>query len=150
MPIAAGLGIVAAIMKFAGYRDATRRRVTGIAVRFRLVDLLPSKMEEWEGISEHVPFDMASLHLTNWVGNVIMPTLAAFFFIIAILHFSRGLAHYPTMYGGFLCLMGSGLVKSTRDLHPAEELERPRRVLGFTRHAGELDCERHHAALCGS
>jgi len=51
------------------------------------------------------------LNLTNWVGNVILPTLAGLFFVLAILRFSRGLAHSPAMYGGFLCLMGSGLVR---------------------------------------
>ena len=51
------------------------------------------------------------LNLTNWVGNVILPTLAGLFFVFAVLRFSRGLAHSPAMYGGFLCLMGSGLVR---------------------------------------
>ncbi len=52
------------------------------------------------------------LNLTNWAGNVILPTLAGLFFAIAILRFSRGLAYYQSMYGGFLCLMGSGLVRA--------------------------------------
>ena len=57
-------------------------------------------------------FSNGILSLTNWVGNVILPTLAGLFFVIAVLRFSRGLAHYPAMYGGFLCLMGSGLVRA--------------------------------------
>ena len=57
-------------------------------------------------------FSNGILNLTNWVGNVILPTLAGLFFVIAVLRFSRGLAHYPAMYGGFLCLMGSGLVRA--------------------------------------
>ena len=52
------------------------------------------------------------LNLTNWAGNVILPTLAAVLFIVAILRFSRGQAYYQAMYGGFLCLMGSGLVRA--------------------------------------
>ena len=52
------------------------------------------------------------LNLTNWTGNVILPTLAAVFFIVAILRFSRGQAYYQAMYGGFSCLMGSGLVRA--------------------------------------
>jgi len=51
------------------------------------------------------------LNLTNWAGNVILPTLAGLFFVLAVLRFSRGLAYYPAMYGGFLCLMASGLVR---------------------------------------
>ena len=52
------------------------------------------------------------LHLTNWAANVILPTLAGLFFAIAILRFSRGLAYYQQMYGGFLCLLGSGVVRA--------------------------------------
>jgi hypothetical protein len=51
------------------------------------------------------------LNLTNWAGNVILPTLAGLFFVLAVLRFSRGLAYSPAMYGGFLCLMASGLVR---------------------------------------
>src|ERR1039458_2881807 len=59
-----------------------------------------------------VSFSNGILNLTNWVGNVILPTLAGLFFVLAVLRFSRALAHYPAMYGGFLCLMGSGLVRT--------------------------------------
>jgi len=59
-----------------------------------------------------VSFYNGILNLTNWTGNVILPTLAAVFFVIAILRFSRGLGYYQAMYGGFLCLMGSGLVRA--------------------------------------
>ena len=52
------------------------------------------------------------LNLTNWTGNVILPTLAAVFIIVAILRFSRGQAYYQAMYGGFFSLMGSGLVRA--------------------------------------
>ena len=57
-------------------------------------------------------FSNGILNLTNWVGNVILPTLAGLFFVIAVVRFSRGLTHYSAMYGGFLCLMGSGLVRA--------------------------------------
>jgi len=59
-----------------------------------------------------VSFYNGILNLTNWTGNVILPTLAAVFFAIAILRFSRGHSYYQMMYGGFLCLMGSGLVRA--------------------------------------
>ena len=52
------------------------------------------------------------LNLTNWGGNVILPTLAGLFIAIAILQFSRGTAYSHAMYGGFLCLMASGLLRA--------------------------------------
>ena len=54
------------------------------------------------------------LNLTNWAGNVIMPTLGALFIGIAILQFARGQHQvYSTWaYGGMLCLMVSGLLRA--------------------------------------
>jgi hypothetical protein len=44
-------------------------------------------------------FDNGMLHLANWVGNVIMPTIAAVFIIMAILQFSKGQEFSHSMYG---------------------------------------------------
>jgi len=52
------------------------------------------------------------LHLTNWAGNVMMPTLAGLFFAIGIINFSRGREYSHPMYGGLLCLMVSGLLRA--------------------------------------
>src|SRR6266478_4263701 len=52
------------------------------------------------------------LNLTNWAGNVILPTLAALFIAVAIIQFSKGSAYSHAMYGGFLCLMASGLLRA--------------------------------------
>ena len=52
------------------------------------------------------------LNLTNWAGNVILPTLAALFIAIANIQFSRGTAYTHAMYGGFMCLMASGLLRA--------------------------------------
>jgi hypothetical protein len=54
------------------------------------------------------------LNLTNWAGNVIMPTLGALFIGIAILQFARGQhqAYSTWAYGGMLCLMVSGLLRA--------------------------------------
>jgi hypothetical protein len=52
------------------------------------------------------------LNLTNWAGNVILPTLAGLFFAIAILRFARSESYVTAMYGGFLCLMASGLLRA--------------------------------------
>jgi len=43
---------------------------------------------------------------------VILPTFAGLFFAIAILRFARSESYVAPMYGGFLCLMASGLLRS--------------------------------------
>ena len=60
----------------------------------------------------NMSFDHGILHLANWVGNVIMPTLAAAFIIIAILQFSKGQEFAQSMYGALACLMVSGLTRA--------------------------------------
>jgi hypothetical protein len=57
-------------------------------------------------------FDHGFLHLANWMGNVIMPTLAAVFLIAAIIQFSKGHEFSHSMYGAFACLMVSGLARA--------------------------------------
>lgn len=57
-------------------------------------------------------FTNGMLHLTNWVGNVILPTLAGLFFALAILRFARSESYGPAMYGGLLCLLVSGLLRA--------------------------------------
>ena len=57
-------------------------------------------------------FTNGILNLTNWAGNVILPTLAGLFFAIAILRFVRSESYTAAMYGGFLCLMVSGLLRA--------------------------------------
>ena len=52
------------------------------------------------------------LNLTNWSGNVILPTLAGLFIAIAIIQFSKGKEYAHAMYGGFMCLMASGLLRA--------------------------------------
>ncbi|HZR05358.1 MAG TPA: hypothetical protein VFA61_05985 [Candidatus Udaeobacter sp.] len=57
-------------------------------------------------------FDHGILNLANWVGNVIMPTLAAVFIINAILQFSKGQDFAHSMYGALAALMISGLTRA--------------------------------------
>lgn len=57
-------------------------------------------------------FDTGLLHLANWMGNVIMPTLAAVFIMIAIIQFSKGHEFSYSMYGSLACLMVSGLSRA--------------------------------------
>jgi hypothetical protein len=57
-------------------------------------------------------FDQGVLCLANWLGNVIMPSLAAVFIILAIVEFSKGQDFAHSMYGALACLMVSGLVRA--------------------------------------
>ena len=50
-------------------------------------------------------------NFTNWLGNVILPTLAGLFFAIAVFRYARGRSHGYAHWAGFLCLMVSGLVR---------------------------------------
>ncbi len=51
------------------------------------------------------------LNLTNWLGNVIMPTLAGLFFAAAIYTFSKGLHWSRYAHAGFASLMCSGILR---------------------------------------
>ena len=51
------------------------------------------------------------LNLTNWVGNVIMPTMAGLFAAAAIYHFSKGRQYQNLVYAALASLMCSGLVR---------------------------------------
>jgi hypothetical protein len=57
-------------------------------------------------------FDHGILNLANWAGNVIMPTLAAVFIIIAILQFSKGQEFAHSIYGALGSLTISGLARA--------------------------------------
>jgi len=56
-------------------------------------------------------FDGGMLNLTNWVGNVIMPTLAGLFGAAAIYRFSKAHPWQHLAWAGFAALMCSGLVR---------------------------------------
>ncbi len=60
----------------------------------------------------NMSFDNGILNLANWTGNVIMPTLAGLFIVMAILQFSRGHEFSHAMYGALACLMVSGLTRA--------------------------------------
>jgi hypothetical protein len=55
-------------------------------------------------------------NLSNWFGNVILPTLAGLFFVVAVLRFSRNSSHQHPMYAGFAALMVSGLLRGIERL----------------------------------
>ena len=57
-------------------------------------------------------FENGIVNLTSWLGNVILPTLSGLFFAIAIARFVGPGSHQGWMYGGLLCLMASGVLRS--------------------------------------
>jgi hypothetical protein len=52
------------------------------------------------------------LNLTNWLGNVIMPTMAGLFAAAAIYHFSKGRHYQHVGYAALASLMCSGLLRA--------------------------------------
>src|SRR4029450_9457522 len=52
------------------------------------------------------------LHLTNYLGNVIMPTLAGLLFVVAIIRYSKGYPWNYSMWGAVASLMVSGLLQA--------------------------------------
>jgi len=57
-------------------------------------------------------FENGIVNLTSWLGNVILPTLSGLFFAIALIRFVGGGQHQSWLYGGFLCLMVSGILRA--------------------------------------
>ena len=114
MPIAAVLALVGAILNF-----ATRKpfmRLVAVALALLCVSgiwkLVLAMMVGMRMNLSQMTFDHGILHLANWVGNVIMPTIAAAFIIMAIMQFSKGKEFSHSMYGALACLMVSGLTRA--------------------------------------
>ena len=55
-------------------------------------------------------FANGMLNLTNWLGNVIMPTVAGLFAAAAIFNFSKGRSYQHLAYAALASLMCSGLL----------------------------------------
>lgn len=49
--------------------------------------------------------------LTNWMGNVIMPTAAGLLFALAVIRYARGYPNQYISWAGMMCLMISGLLR---------------------------------------
>jgi len=56
-------------------------------------------------------FLLGITNLTDWLGNVIMPTVAGLFLALAVVRYARGYAHQYISWAGLLCLMVSGLLR---------------------------------------
>lgn len=57
-------------------------------------------------------FANGMLNLTNWLANVILPSLAGLFAAGAIFQFSKGRDHSHLGYAALAALMGSGLLRA--------------------------------------
>jgi hypothetical protein len=60
---------------------------------------------------EAVDFLTGLTNFTNWSGNVIMPTLAGIFFVIAVLRAARSAPFQYAMYAGLMSLTVSGILR---------------------------------------
>ena len=56
-------------------------------------------------------FENGILNLTNWAGNVIMPTLSGLFFAIGLMRMVGPGQHQRWFWAGFLSLMAAGLLR---------------------------------------
>ena len=57
-------------------------------------------------------FANGMLNLTNWLGNVIMPTAAGLFTAAAIFNFTEGRNYQHLAYAALASLMCSGLLRA--------------------------------------
>ena len=90
------------------------------------------------------------LNLANWSGNVILPTLAGLFFSFAVVCFSKGRDYHQWMYGGFLALMASGLLRMIETFTSQLAWNNPDLFWNATAQPDQLDCQCHSAALRGN
>src|SRR5437016_14289456 len=70
-------------------------------------------------------FENGIVNLTSWLGNVILPTLSGVFFAIALIRFVGGGQHQSWLYGGFLCLMVSGILRGLEGFAPQQAWNDP-------------------------
>ncbi len=87
------------------------------------------------------------LNLTNWLGNVIMPTIAGLFAAAAIYRFSKAQPWQHLAWAGLASLMCSGVVAGARIVQQSGGLEQSRPFLAGRFDAGELGGECAPAAL---
>ena len=89
-------------------------------------------------------------NLTSWMGNVIMPTLAALFFALGVLRYAHGQAHTYAPWAGFLCLMVSGVLRGMEKFAAQAAWNNPDLVWITLRGDGELDVQRLFARVRGT
>ena len=72
-------------------------------------------------------FENGLLNLTNWAGNVIMPTLTGLFLAAAIYRFSKALPYSHLSWSGFAALMCSGLLRALEEFAQQRGFDDPDR-----------------------
>jgi hypothetical protein len=72
-------------------------------------------------------FENGLLNLTNWAGNVIMPTLAGLFFAAAIYRFSKAQPYAHLSWSGLAALMCSGLLRAAEGFAQQRAFDDPDR-----------------------
>jgi hypothetical protein len=70
-------------------------------------------------------FETGIVNLTNWLGNVILLTLSGLFLAIAIVRFVGPGQHQNWLYGAFLCLMASGILRTLESFSPQQAWNDP-------------------------
>jgi len=83
-------------------------------------------------------FQNGMLNLTNWLGNVIMPTIAGLFAAAAIYRFSKAQPGQHFAWAGLASLMLFRFVAGSRIFQQPGGLEQPRSFLAGRLNAGEL------------
>ena len=81
-------------------------------------------------------------NLTNWLGNVIMPTMAGILFVIAVLRLSRNAPAQYAVYAGFAALMVSGILRAIETFSRQRAWDDPDAIwitlLGFVNWSGNV------------
>jgi len=85
-------------------------------------------------------FENGIFNLTNWTGNVIMPTLSGLFFAIALIRAVGPGQHQKWMWAGFLSLTVSGMLRGLETFFVAGCLGQSRSVLDGAHGHGQLGC----------
>lgn len=70
-------------------------------------------------------FETGIVNLTSWLGNVILPTLSGLFLAIAVIRFVGPGQHQNWLYGAFLCLMASGILRALESFSPQQAWNDP-------------------------
>jgi len=89
------------------------------------------------------------LNLTNWLGNVIMPTMAGLFAAAAIYRFSKAHPYSHLGYAALASLMCSGLLRAMESFSKPSILEQSRPLLDLSPDTCGLGRERSAAAVRG-
>ena len=87
-------------------------------------------------------------NLTNWMGNVIMPTVAGLFFALAVVRYARGYPHQYIAWSGLMCLMVSGLLRGLETFASQSAWNNPDTIWITLRGLVNWSVQRVPACLC--